>query len=182
LSEQDTQRGQGNNPPSAPPKPAGLGGAFLGAVVGAAGTAIVGLVFSSATISFLEKLFARNPFPKDAIVFTSASECGSGWKKYEQAQGRFIVAAGESPDGGPKFQAGFTGVGKSKITIGQDNLPPLTLNLKWQVTNIDIHGKGYDVPLKIGEGQATAPIPLGGKGAPIDTLPSWVSLTACKQD
>lgn len=181
MSEQDGGHEKGQ-PAATSTKPAGLGQIFVGAVVGAAGTAIVGLIFSSATIGSLEKLFARNPFPKETVLFVYGSECGPGWKKYEQAQGRFIVATGESPDGGPKFQAGFTGTGASKVTIKQENLPDVSLPLKWTITNIDIHGRGYDVPLKVGEGQSTASIPLGGKGVPVETLPSWVALTACRQE
>lgn len=59
---------------------------------------------------------------------------------------------------------------RSCRTIGQDNLPQVTLRLKWQTTNIDISGRGYDAPIKIGEGTQTAPISLGGGGVPIETL------------
>ena len=156
---------------------------FLAAATGAAGTAIVGLVFSSTTISWITEMFGKSVLPRNAIVFVNGSDCGDlgdGWSKFELAQGRFVVGAGDSPDG-VRFQAGLPGNGRSKIKINQQNLPKVDLNLSYTLTNIDISGHGYDMPRAIGSGDRSAKIPLGGNADEIETLPSWIALTACQR-
>jgi hypothetical protein len=181
MADKDAKSGNSIETKAVQP-PRRLSEIFLAALAGAAGTAIVGVVFSSSTASFLSGIFSKSTLPRDAVLFVSSADCGGlgdGWEKFELAQGRFLVGAGDSPDGGPKYQAGLTGVGRSKIKISQQNLPKIDLSMAYGLTNIDISGKGYDMPRVIGGGDKSAKISLGGNGDEIETLPSWIALTAC---
>ena len=165
--------------------------ALIGSAAGALGTTIVGLVFSSATMNFISKMFSRDTLPKGAIIFVAGSECGAmgdGWKKFDLAAGRFLVGAGSNSDyPNKRFEPNITSKGNAEIRLTEMNLPPIAAEIPYYQFGIVIDGRGtLPVAHSIAGGgpfqdasRVSGRIAFGGRAEPIDILPPSIALTAC---
>jgi hypothetical protein len=160
--------------------------ALIGGIAGALGTTIVGLVFSSATLTFLSNLVGHNVLPSSAAIFVTGADCGAvgnGWKKFQHAEGRFLVGAGTNSDFNKTFQADVTNVGTLAIKIEEKHLPSLKANIPFVISNFAAQNGGYGVVRELapkgGDAVRFYELSMGGQSVSIDTLPPSVALTAC---
>lgn len=166
---------------------------LIGGIAGALGATLVGLVFSTTTFTFFANLLGHNVLPHDVVVFVSGGDCGQGWKKFDRAEGRFLVGAGSNRDHSDKvFQAGFTNVGSTTLKLEENNLPKTEVKVPFTFVRAKITGLGdsNDIPLVMGLGKMPGnnafvtqdfALSLGGQSTPVDILPPSVALTACEK-
>jgi hypothetical protein len=173
---------------------------FLAAAAGAAGTAIVALIFSSATFEWINRFIQLPLFPRGAVIFVQDKDCaglGRDWARLDAADGKYIRAAAKDDTFAPgQGQPG----GKLKFNIDRDNLPALTSILKYKAGNVPSEPGARHVVITIGgnpnlpdanqvgspatEGELFEfPIKVGGVGAAreIDVTPPFIPLTACQK-
>jgi hypothetical protein len=157
---------------------------FLAALAGAAGTAVVGFVTSSTTLSWIASLVSRSNLPRGAIVFVSAPDCGSigdGWQKYDLAEGRFVVGA----DGGNSRKPGQTKDGRTSFKIAGNNLPPTNVAIPFRFSNTSASNGGFPLMRTLGptgaDSGASFTVTLPFENNEIDVTPPSISLLACQR-
>lgn len=153
---------------------------FLAAVAGAAGTTLVGVLTSTTTLGFVERLVNRSVLPKGAVVFVNSQDCGepSGdWEKYDVAAGRFVLAA----DG--RRNAGQTRDGNTIFKITAGNLPAFGVTVPYRLSNTSASGGGFPLMRVLGTAGADSgaefTVNLAFENREIDVTPSFIALTPC---
>jgi hypothetical protein len=181
--------------PSAQPENKWKSG-LIGGITGAVGATIVGLIFSTNTLSSVGKLFGYSPLPPDAVIFISGRDCGQiggGWRKFDLADGRFIVGAGANTDFNRNFPPSMTDKGAVAVKLEEKNLPQFKLSIPYWTDGLSVGGLlvgGFAAMTSISkDSQDNAESRqnryyetlIGGRSEPVDTLPPWIALTACQR-
>lgn len=176
--------------PSATPAENKWKSGFIGGVTGALGATIVAFIFSSTALTFMGKFFGYQALPSAAIVFVDGGDCGPGWTKFDRAEGHFLVAAGTNTQHGKVFRPGEPNNGVIGIKLEERHLPEVKLSVPFTVIRWTLPGLGPN-PLVGNIGDRTtgdtnanirsAELSLGGRAEPIESLPPWIALTACRK-
>lgn len=135
----------------------------------------------------LPNLVSANAVPKGAVV-TFATPCPTdrGWKEYEQARGRFLVAAGKNTDSAGNEREFAPGVGDDdgtyKHTLTTDEMPAHRHAVDRQGPTRGIEG----LPPIGSDGAIIAVIEqemshIAGKGQPHNNVPPYIALYFCEK-
>lgn len=158
---------------------------FLAAAAGAAGTAVVGLLFSSSTVTLLARILGGDVFPSGAIVFVMEQGCDKGWEKYDLAAGSFLVVAGNDKDG-HQFVANQLRSGSTKVMLTTDNLPDIPTQFHVYTSFTALVGSAFRadyVATRAEAGSLGAAYTLhpANQQKAIEILPQAFPVTACRK-
>ena len=125
--------------------------------------------------------------PKGAVVaFATACPAESGWKEYEAARGRFLVAVGDHTDASGHSRNFALGIGDNDgeymHTLVADEMPAHRHAVERQGPTRGIEG----LPPIGSDGAIIATIEqemssTAGKGAPHNTVPPYIALHFCEK-
>ena len=125
--------------------------------------------------------------PKGAVVaFATACPAESGWKEYEAARGRFLVAVGDHTDASGHSRSFALGIGDNDgeymHTLVADEMPAHRHAVERQGPTRGIEG----LPPIGSDGAIIATIEqemssTAGKGAPHNTVPPYIALHFCEK-
>ncbi len=114
------------------------------------------------------------------VSLFNLTSCPDGWRAFDEANGRFLVASGKSGLDSPIFNLGEAG-GSNEITLTVDNVPKLsipTLNTidstTSKITSITSVTRGALVNPQVEFKEL-------GSGKPFTVTPEFFALKACEK-
>lgn len=114
------------------------------------------------------------------VSLFNLTNCPDGWRSFDKANGRFLVASGKSGLDSRTFNVGEDG-GSNKITLLVDNVPKLsipTLNTidstSSKITSVTNATKGALVNPQVELKEL-------GSGKPFTVTPEFIALKACEK-
>lgn len=117
--------------------------------------------------------------PSGAVMaFDLSDNCPDGWRRFDDASGRFIIGSGQGDDL-PKRTFRVIG-GREVHRLANEELPPLQIIYSKPAFNGDKFSVGGGKADAVG--MSNTPIDFGGTSKPIDLLPPYIPLRYCRKN
>lgn len=140
---------------------------------------VVGGVITTGILAVAPNTFrwlVRPAVPSGAVVAFDGA-CPDGWDPYQIAGGRFVVGAGDHPNGGTTHKPGATG-GEEMHTLKIEELPSHSHPYSSLSSVVGGCGlEGCNSQLQKNDIQTGAI----GEGKPHNNMPPYIALTYCKR-